>query len=106
MRGYGEQMNLYHIVHRLTLREKKLLAHERLAEEVDDVLERKGQTFALIDRIEEEMRDAKRLVLSQPPEACPRRWQLAALLGSVQEMIEDIREVERDNALMLEPIPA
>jgi hypothetical protein len=106
MRGYEEEMNLYHIVHSLAQREKDILLSESRPAELGQVLVEKAEALDMIDRIESEMKDAKGIVMAHAPDDCPRRWQLAALLGSVQDMIEDVRDIERDNAYMLEPISA
>ena len=106
MRGYEEEMNLYATVRELTLRQKEMLRARAGMNPLCALANEKDQVLSLIDRLEKEMAEAKSVVMSRPPRECPNRWRLAALLDSVQDMIEDIREDERGNAEMLVAIPA
>ena len=104
--GYEEEMNLYAMVRDLSLKEKNLLKQQKGTTALYHLMEKKEEVLELIGRIEAEMDGAKTLVMAQEPEKCPHLWHLAALLDSVQDMIEDIRDVERDNALMFDRVSA
>jgi len=101
MKGYEEEMNLYAVVHELTVRQKQMLLARAGFLPVVQLHARKEEVLDVIGRLEREMEDAKHVVMAQRPKDCPHRLRLAALLDSVRGMIEDIRDVEQDNARML-----
>lgn len=106
MEGYEEEINLYSAIRDITLRQKTLLGHKEGIGSFCDLLHEKEEVLNVIDRLDSEMMHAKNLVMRENPDHCPHRWRLAALLDSLQDMIEDIRDAERDNADLLEAVPA
>jgi len=106
MRGYEEEMRLYSLVHDLTIQQKALFARRDYDGAASSLLEQKERLLSMIGKLESEMSPAKSLVMAQQPDHCPHRWQLAALLDSLQDMIEEIRDAERENVSLLETVPA
>ena len=106
MQGYEEEMRLYSVVHDLALEQKALLVRNERNGAFSSLLKRKEHLLDIIGRLESEMSPAKSLVMAQQPGRCPHRWRLAALLDSLQDMIEEIRDAERENISFLESIPA
>lgn len=106
MEGYEEEIHLYSVIRDITFRQKTLLAQKEGLGSFCKLLHEKEEVLNVIGRLESEMTRAKKLVMRENPDHCPHRWRLAALLDSLQDMIEDIRDAERDNATLLEAVPA
>jgi len=106
VQGYEEEMRLYSVVQDLTLQQKALLARNECNGAFCFLLERKEHLLGMIGRLESGMSPAKSLVMAQQPGRCPHRWRLTALLDSLQGMIEEIRDAERENVDFLESVPA
>ena len=106
VRGYEEELNLYQVVRDLSLEQKALLDDPGDMTSLYELLERKEDVLGLVGLLESEMAGARTLVMAQSPAECPHRLRLAAVLASVQDMIEEIREMERHSADMLERVPA
>lgn len=101
-RGYEEEINLYSEIRHLTFEQQRLLADGGAPQRVSDIEDRKEELMALVGLIEFEMDRAKEVVMNLPPNQFPHRWRLVALLGSVEDAIEDVRDMERKNADLLE----
>ena len=101
-RGYEEEINLYSEIRHLTLEQQRLLADGVAPQRVSDLEDRKEELMALVGLIEFEMDRAKEVVTNLPPDRFPHRWRLVALLGSVEDAIEDVRDMERKNADLLQ----
>jgi len=104
--GYKEELNLYSVVRRLTLGQRKILNNGRDMLRFNDMHDEKQDVLRLIDQIDKELSKAKKVVTSKhSPHAGPER-KLAHVLDRVTETIEGIRSVERENIelLNLQPV--
>ena len=102
VRGYEEELNLYSDVRDLTARQQTELCERHDAQSFRDMLAEKESLLRFIGRIEEQLAPAKVIAMTRRMNGHPSRVKLTALLDAVTDVIEETREMERENVQMLE----
>ena len=106
LKGYETEVDLYSEIRDLSASQReKLMSQQDLASFCELYNEKEG-LLDVLGQIDTELTDAKTVVLTSDPETCPCRERLNNLLGSVTNIIEEICDIERENAAYLEKIPA
>jgi hypothetical protein len=104
VQGYREEAQLYMCVCRLTWKQHDTLHEGWDLDQVQDLWDKKEDLLQMVERIESGMHTARVTVLSNRPSDRLDRSKLDMLLDHIIEIIEEIRVVESDNALLLHAI--
>ena len=106
LKGYETEADLYSEIRDLSLSQRRHLTAQKDLAAFCELYGQKAGLLHVVDQIDAELTDAKTILMTADPETYPCRKCLDDLLGSVTNIIEEICEIERENAACLEKIPA